>query len=65
MSLDLKNYSPELTALGVGFSAGAGAPGYSANKGSLYVRTDGSSASTRMYVNTDGATTWTSITTAA
>jgi hypothetical protein len=28
------------------------------------VRLDGSSASTRLYINTNGATTWTSITTA-
>jgi hypothetical protein len=37
----------------------------SAAKGSLYLRTDGSSASTRAYVNTDGATTWTNLTSAA
>lgn len=44
---------------------GAGAPGFTAPKSSLYLRTDGSSTSTRAYVNTDGATTWTAITTAA
>lgn len=45
--------------------AGTGAPTYSAKKGTLYIRLDGSSVSTRMYVNTDGATTWTSFTSAA
>lgn len=44
---------------------GSGAPTLSAAKGSLYLRSDGSSTSTRMYVNTDGATTWTAVTTAA
>ena len=50
---------------GVVIFAGAGAPTFSATKGSLYLRTDGSSTSTRAYINTDGATTWTSVTTAA
>lgn len=44
---------------------GSGAPSLSAAKGSLYLRSDGSSTSTRMYVNTDGSTTWTAVTTAA
>jgi hypothetical protein len=44
---------------------GSGAPTLTAAKGSLYLRSDGSSTSTRMYVNTDGATTWTSVTTGA
>ena len=49
--------------LGVYF--GSGAPTVSAAQGSLYLRTDGSSTSTRAYINTDGATTWTNLTTAA
>ena len=49
--------------LGVFF--GSGAPALSAAQGSLYLRTDGSSTSTRMYVNTNGSTTWTAVTTAA
>lgn len=49
--------------LGVYF--GSGAPTVSAPQGSLYLRTDGSSTSTRMYVNTNGSTTWTNVTTAA
>lgn len=44
---------------------GSGAPTLSAPQGSLYLRTDGSSTSTRAYINTDGGTTWTAITTAA
>lgn len=53
------------TAASVGVYVGSGAPTVSAAKGSLYLRTDGSSTSTRAYINTDGATTWTNITTAA
>jgi len=44
---------------------GSGAPTLSAAKGSLYLRSDGSGTSDRMYVNTDGATAWTAVTTAA
>lgn len=44
---------------------GSGAPTLSAAKGSLYLRSDGTSTSTRAYVNTDGGTTWTNFTTGA
>jgi hypothetical protein len=50
------------TNLGVFF--GSGAPTIAAAQGSLYLRTDGSSTSTRLYVNTTGSTTWTNVTTA-
>ena len=43
--------------LGVFF--GSGAPTLSAAKGSLYLRTDGTGTNDRIYVNTDGGTTWT------
>lgn len=49
--------------LGVFF--GSGVPTLAAAQGSLYIRTDGSSTSTRMYINTTGSTTWTNVTTAA
>ena len=44
---------------------GSGAPTFSAAQGAVYLRTDGSSTSTRLYINTTGSTTWTSVTTAA
>jgi hypothetical protein len=44
---------------------GSGAPSLSAAKGSLYLRSDGSSTTTRAYVNTDGGTTWTNFVTTA
>lgn len=46
-------------------TAGTGAPTFSAKKGTLYINLTGSSTSTRLYVNTDGGTTWTNFTSAA
>jgi len=54
-----------LGAPAVGVFFGSGVPTISAAQGSLYLRTDGSSTSTRMYVNTNGSTGWTAVTTAA
>jgi len=48
-----------------GIFFGSGVPTLSAAKGSLYMRSDGSSIATRMYINTDGSTTWTNVVTAA
>ncbi len=44
---------------------GSGAPSLAAAKGSLYLRSDGTTTNDRMYVNTNGSTTWTAVTTAA
>lgn len=54
--------------VGVGFKLGSGTnlgifwgssgPTIAAAQGSLYIRTDGSSSVTRLYVNSDGNTTW-------
>lgn len=49
----------------IGIYSGAGVPSLSAPKGSIYSNTTASAISTRLYVNTDGATTWTAVTTAA
>lgn len=62
-------YATQPLQAGAGISAptitsGAGAPAETAPKGSLYLRTDGSSTSTRAYINTDGGTGWTPVTTA-
>lgn len=48
-----------------GMFFGSGAPSLSAAKGSIYLRSDGSGVNDRMYVNTDGSTTWTSLVTVA
>lgn len=50
---------------GLGIYFGSGAPTVTAAQGSLYLRTDGSTTSTRAYVNSDGGTTWVAITTAS
>lgn len=51
------------TTSNFGIYFGSGAPTVSASKGSLYLRSDGSTTNDRMYVNTDGGTTWTPVTT--
>lgn len=48
-----------------GIYCGSGVPSISAAQGSLYLRSDGSSSSTRLYVNSDGGTTWVNVTTAS
>lgn len=54
------------TTNGFGIYIGSGAPTVSAAQGSLYLRSDGSSTSTRLYVNSSAGsgTTWTAVTTA-
>lgn len=49
---------------GFGIYFGSGLPTVSAAQGSLYIRSDGSSTATRLYVNTNGTTGWTNVTTA-
>lgn len=46
-----------------GIMFGSGAPNKAAAKGTLYLRSDGTTTNDRLYVNTDGSTAWTSITT--
>jgi hypothetical protein len=53
------------TTADLGIYVGSGLPTIAAAQGSIYLRTDGSSTSTRLYVNTTGSTTWTNVTTAA
>jgi hypothetical protein len=48
-----------------GMFFGSGAPTLTAAKGSFYLRSDGSATNNRAYINTDGGTTWTALTTAA
>ncbi len=60
-----------LQATGMGTTAafgmyyGSSAPSVSAAKGSIYLRSDGTGAADRAYINTDGSTTWTAIVTVA
>lgn len=53
---DLNNY----------FHVGSGAPAFIAPQGALYLRTDGSSTSTRAYISKSGASvSWAAVTTAS
>lgn len=65
MSIDTKNYDPVEMAQGGGIQRGSGAPSHSASKGTLYINLGGTTTNDRAYLNTDGATTWTALTTAA
>lgn len=53
------------TIAGFGIYFGSGVPTVSAPQGSLYLRTDGSTSTSRMYVNSSGSTTWTAVNTVA
>jgi hypothetical protein len=53
------------TTANFGTFFGSGAPTLSAAKGSFYLRSDGTTTNNRAYINTDGSTTWTALTTAA
>lgn len=53
------------SASSFGIFFGSGAPNLTAAKGSLYLRSDGSGTNDRMYVNTNGSTTWTAVVTVA
>jgi hypothetical protein len=59
----------EFGSLGVGVFTGTGAPTFSAMNGSIYVDSNATTTTTRIYVNKSGAgtagTTWTNLTTAA
>jgi len=48
-----------------GIFGGSGAPTLAAAKGSLYLRSDGTTTNNRAYINTDGSTTWTALMTEA
>ena len=50
---------------GLGMYWGSGAPTVSAAQGSIYLRTDGNSIATRLYVNTNGTIGWTNFVSAA
>lgn len=48
-----------------GIFFGSGVPTLSAAQGSLYLCSNGSSSTTRLYINTNGSTTWTAVNTVA
>lgn len=54
-----------INILTVSIQSGTGAPTHQSAKGSLYINLTASTNITRMYVNTDGNTTWTAVNTVA
>jgi len=60
-AMSTKFYEIKMNA-GMCILSGTGAPGMTAPQGSLYLRTDGSGANDRAYINHDGATAWKYIT---
>jgi hypothetical protein len=57
--------SSSTALLGIYYGTGDPNSALTAAKGSVYFRTDGSSGSTRAYINTDGVTAWAAVTTAS
>lgn len=51
--------------MGAMLLSGTGAPTMTAAKGTLYTRVDATTATTRLYVNTNGGTTWANFTASA
>ena len=49
----------------LGIYYGTGDPSFSAAKGSVYVKTNATTTTTRLWINTDGGTTWASFTASA
>lgn len=61
----MTNKIETLDVMKVNLSTGAGAPSHAAPKGSVYMNVTASTATSRLYINTDGGTTWTAFTSAA
>lgn len=56
----------QITIGGASVTRGSGSPvGTAGTIGSLYLRTDGSTTATRLYINSTGLTAWVAITTAS
>lgn len=66
MAQQANQYINELQQLGINLIAGSGAPtGITAKQGTLYINTTASTSTTRLYINSDGGTTWVTFTTSA
>lgn len=64
--IKLSAYIPAILTSGADIFIGNDVPtGITAPQGTLYLNTTGSSTTTRLYVNTDGGTTWASFTASA
>jgi hypothetical protein len=50
---------------GIDIQEGFGSPTHKAAKGTLYIRTDATTTTTRLWINTDGGVTWAYFTSSA
>lgn len=62
---NFSNTLPTFQTAGIDLIVGSGAPTMKAPKGSLYINVVATTTTTRLYINTDGGTTWAYITTSA
>lgn len=65
MAQQANQYLNELQELGINIIASTGNPTISAKKGTIYVKTDASTTTDRLWINTDGGNTWVYVTTSA
>lgn len=65
MAQGLQQYEPAFQVLGIDFYVGTGTPTLTAPKGSLYIKTDAATTTDRLFINTDGSTTWAYFTSSA
>lgn len=55
---NFSNSVPTFQTAGIDLIVGSGAPTMSAPKGTLYINVTAMTTTTRLYINTDGGTTW-------
>ncbi len=67
MAQQANQYLNELQELGINFIAHTGDPTglYPSKKGTIYIKTDATTTTTRLWINTNGGTTWAYVTTSA
>lgn len=65
MAQQLNQYLNEMQELGINMIAASGAPSLVAKKGTIYINTTATTTTTRLYINTNGGTTWAFVTTSA
>ncbi len=65
MAQQFNQYSFEASELGFNIIAHTGTPTLTAKKGTIYIKTDATSTTDRMFINTNGGTTWAYVTTSA
>ena len=65
MAQQLNQYNSEALYLGINIIASTGTATVTAKKGTLLIKTDAATTGERLWINTDGATTWAYFTTSA